>query len=101
MLFQTFWAQTDLDPSNRILLIAKIYNFLNLNCADALNSNNCKQIKNIKIHIFLNLNCLDAPNSKSIETNGLYVPKFKKHPGKLSRCSQLKKIVNKPKFTNI
>ena len=49
------------------------------------------QIKNNKIHIFLNLNCLDAPNSKSIETNGLYAPKFKKYRNKLSRCSQLKK----------
>lgn len=67
MLFQTFWAETDVDPSNHILLIAKIYNFLNLNCADVLNSNNCKQIKNIKINIFLNLNCLDVPNSKCIQ----------------------------------
>ena len=68
--------------------IVKIYNFLNLNCPDAVSLKNRKEIKIaeicnflnsncpdgfdskvLKIQIFLGANCPDACNSKTHKTN--------------------------------
>ena len=58
MLLQFFWSQTDPDAPISYTTYCHIYNFLNLDFPDTLNS------KNIKINNFLNSNCPKVVNLK-------------------------------------
>ena len=93
--FNFFGLKLILMPPFYRLLIANIYNFLNLDCSDTLNS------KNIKINNFLNSNCPKVVNlniankSKNIKICNFSNPKcpgdFNPKNIKLARCFQFKK----------
>ena len=63
--FRIFWLINDPNIRNHILLIVKIYNFLNSNCPSALNLKNHKQIKISNFYNFLNSNCPNALDSQN------------------------------------
>ena len=87
MFFQTFWPEIGLSSLNHTLPFTNIYNFLNSNCLNALDSKNCKLIKianwvfvyelsgsgfesscsHLKFTLTFFTNCRDILNSKNIK----------------------------------